>query len=300
MDYIYYIIPIAILLFILIFIIILHFKKKVAINKVKSLTSAEKDRILDSIGEPVGYTYSSRQNIFVSRLDAPQKSFGYTTLYDLFAPYFNMVFDYETIYFNYKQRTWLIEMWKGQYGINAGCELGIYYADRILAPNEYDFTLFHAVDSNDMLDISLKLNQCTTKKCSQYRNLGHMHNKHWWLTIFNMGTFAKPKELFVNTAITFKDYSMLRSFIESFKETMPDTSYKTGGTTAYFTFCQSNRRYPVFKKAVRSLALMACRLYTKWFNYLTRPFITSDDKLLYIYYYLPFIIRLIFKQNHHK
>ncbi len=124
-----------------------------------------------------------------------------------------MIFDYENIYFNYQQRTWLIKMRKGQYGINTGCELGIYYADRILEPNEYDFTLFHAVDSNDMLDISLKINQCTTKKFSQYSNLGNMHYKHWWLTIFNMGTFTKPKDLFVNTSITFKDYAMMRSFL---------------------------------------------------------------------------------------
>lgn len=300
MDYRYFIIPVAILLLIIVLLIIFHLKKKAAIRKVKALTPAEKDHILDTLGEPVGYAYNPRQDIFASRLDAPQKLFGYATLYDIFAPYFNMVFDYETIYFNYKDRTWLIEMWKGQYGINAGCELGIYYADRILKPEEYDFTLFKAVDDKDMLDISLKLNHCTTKSCRQYSNLGRLHHKHWWLTIFNMGTFAKPGELFVNTAITFKDYDMLRSFITSFRETLPDTDCKTSGLTVYFTFFKSARRYSLFRKMVRRLALISCRIYTRLFNNLTKPFETGGDKLLYIYYYLPFAIRLIFKQKHLK
>lgn len=302
MNHLYYylIIPALILLLILVFIIILHFRKKAVINKVSSLSTPEKKNLLNHLAEPVGYLYDPFQDIFISRHDAPQKVFGYTSFYDFSAAYFNMVFDYETIYFDYNKRTWLIEMWKGQYGINSGCELGIYYSDTIIDPEDYNTTLFKAVEPKDMLDISLKLNRCLTKKCHHYSNLGHVNSHHWWLTIFDMGTFSKPEELFVNISIRFKDARMMYQFLDSFQEALPGTSYKMSGLTVYFTFSQSHRKYNVFKKLVRRMALTACRIYCKWFNYITRPFSKSGDKLLYMYYYLPFIIRLIFKPKHHK
>jgi len=295
-----FVIPAIIALLIIVLIIFFHFKKKSVIKKINSLTAPEKNLILDTLAEPIGYNYDPYQDIFTTRHDAPQKIFGYTTLYDLSAPFFNMVFDYETIYFNYKSRTWLIEMWKGQYGINIGCELGIYYADRILSPDEYDFTLFKAVDSKDMLDISLKLNAHSDGKPYKYTKLACLRDKHWWLTGFKMGDFSKPHKLFVNTAITFKDYSMMRSFIESFEATLPDTPYKTSGLTVYFTFYKINRKYSFFKKAVRGLALFSCRTYCKLFNLATKPFAKSGDKLLYLYYFLPFAAKRIFKVKHHK
>ncbi|MBQ8802140.1 MAG: DUF4474 domain-containing protein [Tyzzerella sp.] len=264
--------------------------------KINELNVNEKDEILDRLGEPFGYAYEPNQDIFVSRRDAPQKLFGYTTAYDLSAPYFNMIFDYETIYFDYNNRTWLVEMWKGQYGINSGCELGIYYADEIISPEEYDTTLFKAVESNDMLLISLKLNRHLSQKKSGYARLGQIQKRHWWPTIFKMGTFSKPEQLFVNTSIRFKDRTMLHSFMESFAETLPSTFYKINGLTVYFTFSKSLRSYSAFKKMVRRIALASCHMLCNWFNYLTRPFSNSGDKLLYLYYYLPFLIRFLFRR----
>lgn len=292
MNDLYFLIPAAIVLSVIIFLLILHLRKKYAIQNVRSMNDTDKQSTLDHLAGPVGYRYDAAQDIFVSRLDAPQKVFGYTSFYDFSAAYFNMVFDYETIYFDYGGRTWLIEMWKGQYGINAGCELGVYYTDEIIPPEQYGSTLFKAVDAKNMLDISMKLNRRCSKRCP-YSRLGHMRSNHWWLTIFNMGTFTRPEELFVNTSIRFKDYPMMRSFLESFVKTLPHTTYKVNGLTVYFTFYQSDRKYSFFKRFVRRTALASCRLYTKWFNHLTRPFRGSGDKLLYLYYYLPFTVRLL-------
>ena len=63
-------------------------------------------------------------------------------------PRFQMVFDALPIYFDYRGRTWLIELWKGQYGINTGAELGIYHADKILSESEYKTALFTAAEDN--------------------------------------------------------------------------------------------------------------------------------------------------------
>ncbi|MBQ7774319.1 MAG: DUF4474 domain-containing protein [Lachnospiraceae bacterium] len=300
MKYWYFIIPALLLLLVLILLIIFHFRKRAVIRKVKALSPTEKATLLNHLGEPLGYLYDPVQDIWGTRLDAPQKLFGYNTFYDLTAAYFNMVFDYETIYFDYAGRTWLIEMWKGQYGINSGCELGIYYADSIVSPEEYSTTHFQAVEEKDMLDISLKLNRHNPKSHHPSGKCGYRRHKHWWLTIFKMGSFSKPEDLFVNTSIRFKDYHMLNHFLGSFEATLPNTIYKVNGLTVYFTFCRSNRSYSFFKKFVRNLALWSCRIHCKWFNTLTKAFSSSGDKILYLYYYLPIVIRLMFKPKKAK
>lgn len=300
MDHIYIVIPAILLLVIVSIAIILHFRKKAIIKKVNALTTTEKNDLLNNLAKFVGYRYDSIQDIFIARLDAAQKNFGYTTLYDLTAPFFNMIFDYETIYFDYGAKTWLIEMWKGQYGINSGCELGVYHSDRILTPKQYDFTLFKAADPKDMPIISMKLNRHCKKATCKYSKLGRVRQKHWWLTIFKMGCFTKPNELFVNTSITFKDYSMLYSFVDSFRISLPDTPYKISGLTVYFTFDKSQRKYSIFRKFIRHVSLFFCNLYCKWFNCVTRPFAKSGDKILYLYYYLPFVIRRLFRVKRKK
>lgn len=274
-------------------------RKRTAIQKVNELDIYEKETILDNLAEPFGYAYEPTQDIFTTTKKAPQKFFGYTSAYDHTAPFFKMVFDYETIYFNYNNKTWLIEMWKGQYGINSGCELGVYYADEIVPPEKYSSTLFKGAQDNDNLLISLKLNKhtCPTEEC--VKKLGQIRERHWWPTIFKMGVFSKPEELFVNTSIRFKDYAMLRSFMKNFTKTLPSTFYKINGLTVYFTFSKSERKYSWFRRLVRSISLTSCHLLCNWFNFLTKAFSNTGDKLLYIYYHMPFLVRLFFRQVSH-
>ncbi len=300
MKYLYLIIPSIFLLLFLLLVILLHFKKKSVIRKVCTLTTSQKKELLDHLAEPIGYFYDPHQDIFASRHDAPQKLFGYMHLFDLSAAYLNMVFDYETIYFDYDRRTWLIEMWKGQYGINTGCELGIYYADNILAHDEYRTAHFQAVAPRDMLDISLRLNRHSTAKDPDSTRLAQMKGPHWWLTIFKLGTYTRPEDLFVNTSIRFKNTTMLYQFLQSLRTTLPDTFYKVNGLTIYFTFNHSTRKYNFFRKFIRRIALISCKLYCKWFNFITRPFSASGDKLLYLYYYLPFTARHLLKPKKDK
>lgn len=296
MKYLYYRFPASIILLLFLTILFLYFRKKRIIKKIRSMTMEEKTKLINHIIEPVGFIYEPYKDIFATRLRAPQKLFGYTTFYDWSAPFFHMVFDYETIYFDYNERTWLIEMWKGQYGINSGCELGIYYADSLVSPEDYKTTLFYTVDEKDMLDISLKLNRRTKIKSTSPTKIGYLKYHHWWLTIFKMGLFSKPKQLFVNACIRFKNYPMLHSFLDSFDKTMPpDTQYRLNGLNLYFTFGESRRKYPWYQKLLRSIALKFCHLYCIVFNVLTKTFKNTGDKILYLYFYLPFALRFIFK-----
>lgn len=305
MAYILFGIPIALLLLFISCGLILSCKKKSALKKVRCMGMAEKIQLLDTLAEPVGYRYDPRQDIFTARLDAPQKIFGYTQFYDLSAPYFNMVFDYETIYFDHCGKTWLVELWKGQYGINTGCELGVYSADGIVPPEKYHSTLFKAVDADDMPELSLTLNRRCTKQhprknsCArqtpQCCKLGHMAGRHWWLTIFRIGCFSKPENLLVNASLSFPNQAMLLSFLEGFRQAMPDTAYRVNGLSIAFTFGKSLRKYSLYRRILRRLALFFSFFLCKWFHYVTRPFQNSGDKLVFAYCYLPFILRHIFR-----
>lgn len=279
-----YVIPIILLILALIIIVIFHFKKRCIIRKIKNMSFEEKCFILNDIANPFGYCYEPSQDIFSSTVDAWQREFGFTHAYDVGAPYFNMVYDYQTIYFDYDKKTWLIELWKGQYGINTGCELGIYHADRIVSPDDYSKTLFDAVSDDEMLPLSV-----TLKKSG--RCIGSLKKPHWWLTIFDMGMFSRPKNLSMEVSIAFPDCQMLNAFKNALIKYMPDTAIVVRGHTISFTFTSCRNHYSLWKRLVRTWSVIWCRIFCLIFCFVTRPFRKSGDKILYLYYYLPFIFR---------
>lgn len=73
MKYLYWLIPIAFLLLILLTMLFLHFQKKRIVKKVRSMTTKEKTELINHLIEPVGYIYEPTQDIFATRLKAPQK-----------------------------------------------------------------------------------------------------------------------------------------------------------------------------------------------------------------------------------
>lgn len=133
---------VGILLLLVLFLSLFHHhRKKKICKRICSMSCDDKLEQITSLIEPFGYTYIPCQDIFSTTIDAPQRAFGYTALYDYYAPRFGMVFDCLPIYFDYGGRTWLIELWKGQYGINLGCEVGIYKADSLVAQSQLRTTL---------------------------------------------------------------------------------------------------------------------------------------------------------------
>lgn len=282
-------VTITVFLVLIFFIMILfHFRKRSVIRKICILSQEEKCFLLNEIVKPLGYCYDSQQDIFSSTRDAWQGDFGYTSLYDRGAPLFNMVFDCQPVCFDYDGRTWLIEFWKGQYGINTGAEIGIYYADSILSPAERNKALFQRVSDEEMLPLRLNL----------YRDgkpLASLAQIHWWLTIFCTGIFSRPEQLSICLTITFPNREMQKAFSNA----LMDLGYSSGriqqiGTTVLFSFCQSppcKVSHSILQCLIRKIAQMQNRLFCKCFLFITRPFQSTADRLLYLYFYLPFAFR---------
>lgn len=283
------------LLLCVLFFLYAHWRRCRIIQKICHMDMCRKICLLNELVEPFGYSYLQSQDVMTSRTDTWQREFGYCSLYDRAAVHFQMVLDCIPIYFDYQGRTWLIELWKGQYGINTGGEIGIYQADNLIAPDNYDSTLFHSVPDHQMLPVSMDL----------YRNSVHLFSVkqiHWWLTGFRMGAYSEPKDLSIRASITFPDWQMMESFVHALQRIgYRHCDIQICGLTVTLTFLapyttpagklqKLSARFSQWKNR------LFCRIYCR----ITRPFTCTPDQILYLYYFLPFAFRRMLRPRRYK
>lgn len=275
--------------------IVFHFRRKSIIWKICSMCSCEKFDLLNELIEPFGFEYELGEDIFTSRLHAPQRNFGYTALDDTFAVYFNIVFDCDPIYFNYQNRTWLIELWKGQYGINIGAEVGIYHADKTISPSERPFTLFECADEDELMDISIEL-------FHRRHPLFAIKEKHWWMTGFVMGLFGYPQDLSAKISIIFPDMEMQTAFVHALAAGgYSEQDYYTYDTAVYLEFNTPYAKCPCPRQRMAAwLSQLENRIFCRMYKFFTRPFIQTMDRLLFLYFHFPFAFRHMCKIHIHK
>lgn len=95
-------------------------KKKKVINDVLQRSDKEKIKDINDALELYGFRYDNTNDIICSNMYSWQREVGYCRFYDEVAPVLNMIIDSEPIYFEYDNIRWLIEFWKGQYGMTTG------------------------------------------------------------------------------------------------------------------------------------------------------------------------------------
>lgn len=302
----------------LFFFLIFHFRKRSIIKKITEMCECEKLTLLNNLCSTAGFYYNPDKEIFSSTRDAWQREFGYMALYDEASPHIQLVFDCLPIYFDYDNKTWLIELWKGQYGINTGAELGIYRADAIIPPEQYRKTLFHTIPDNELPFLRLELSR-------NNRTLFHTTDRHWWLTGFCMGMFSQPKELEAKGSITFSSCEMMEAFLDALHQQISrDCDVKVCGQTVTLPLGTSRfrnkgsahcraawgKKYsscpslqmkesrsphwysPCLGRPLRcGISQWKNRLFVRIYCYFTRPFENSMDKLLYLYHFLPYAFR---------
>jgi peptidoglycan hydrolase-like protein with peptidoglycan-binding domain len=85
---------------------------------------------LATLVSAAGFLCDPSQDIIYSKMNPLQRDFGYCKRYDeSAATLMSAIIDCEPIYFTYGTNDWLIELWKGQYGLETGAEIGIYNRD---------------------------------------------------------------------------------------------------------------------------------------------------------------------------
>ncbi len=190
--------------------------------------------------KPFGFAYYRPQNMFYSLMDCWQRECGYCRLYDEGCAAFSMIIDCEPIYFDYAGKKWLIEFWKGQYGMTTGCEIGIYNTKIpfIDIPGLFNGTFYETASDEERLPLAFTL-------IKKDKVLFYRRDLHWWLTGFRLGEFSEPEDLIMHAQITLKDIEMRDAFIGG----LTRAGYKSSeiayrGTTVGFVYDKPRNKQP--------------------------------------------------------
>lgn len=254
-------------------------------RKILRMDREEKIKKLSFLAKPFGFSYDGAQDVFVSRVDAWQRKEGYEALFDQLASKFHMILHDYPVYFDYQGKTWLIEFWKGQYGIHAGGEAGVYHANRLIPKEQQKLIHYNAVSDEEMPLIGLCIEKNGNKIFSKKEH-------HWWMAAFQTGTFSQPKDITLYASLTFHNSEAAKAFFEGLKAAgYPKESRRIQRNRVSVTFGrqegslwegqnQSGKRY-------RNMAQHWNRFYCRMYLFLTRPFTDTPDRLLFLYEQLP-------------
>lgn len=185
-------------------------------------TSAEKLAELNKDIKPYGFAYDRYEDVFYSLMDCWQRDMGYCRLYDESCASISLIVDCDPIRFEYNDKKWLIEFWKGQYGMTTGGEVGIYYTEgpEINIPGVFNGTFYHSVSDKDRINMAFAF-----RKNNEL--LFTRSGFHWWLTGFKLGEFSQPSELSMDIILELYDKPMCNAFVAALK--------KAGYTSKEFT-----------------------------------------------------------------
>lgn len=172
-----------------------------------------------------GFDYDPQQDIIYSRMDALQRNFGYAYAFDAFALGMSADLDCEPIFFEYDGKLWMIELWKGQYGLETGCEIGVYnraanapiyyelldetIGRRPVDPDPAHGQFFACATDSELLEMSFTLTRDGTPLFSRGPE------PHWWLTGFRWGVYSTPDQLAMAISITFPTSEMQQAFVQA-------------------------------------------------------------------------------------
>jgi len=186
-------------------------------------------------------------------MDALQRQFGYAYGYDAAALGMNAILDCEPIFFDYAGKHWMIELWKGQYGLETGCEIGVY--NRQIGSTSPGYALLDATvgarpgDSNPSHNLFFdcaKDDERLVVSSTLYKNGQALFfrgpEKHWWLTGFKWGIYSRPQELTMDVSITCLDAAMRTALLDALEDMGYSVDVSSG--TVSFKFATPSSHQP--------------------------------------------------------
>jgi len=157
-----------------------------------------------------GFLYDEKQDAFYSALNAWQRKYGYCRLYDEAAALSGIVIDCEPIPFEYQGKKWLIEFWKGQYGMTCGGEIGVFSTENpaLSVSGLFNGIFYQSAEDSEMLQMSFSLLK-NNKVILTRKDL------HWWLTGFKLFEFSSPSDLRMDMNLVLKTEEMATKFVDA-------------------------------------------------------------------------------------
>lgn len=200
-----------------------------SVNALGTILYDNVSKVLYTKGDKgfLGFNYDAATDTYFSATNPWQENFGYCTIYDFASPIINLNFYTDRFYFTYGGKDWLIQIWKGQYGITTGAEIGVYCKDAGKSSMIYEC----APDA-----------ECPAVEMRIYKKgepLMHRKSENFfWLTGFKMNEFTSPYNLRMNASIKFKNKDMANAFVASAVDRgfVVGSSLKVDGATVSFAW----------------------------------------------------------------
>lgn len=156
----------------------------------------------------LGFDLDLNNMVFYSTINPWQRNFGFCELYDIAAPLIGCHYNTERFKFEYRGLDWMIQPWKGQYGITTGAEVGIYNKPKDRVSEFYD-----CVNDDDMIPMGFKLYKNRHDGNGWQLLFEREVQPHWWITGFKVGEVTAWRDLMADCTLVMKDQDMLNGFV---------------------------------------------------------------------------------------
>lgn len=168
----------------------------------------------------IGHNFNFYEMTIYSTVDCWMRNYGFCLFYDVAANLLPTNFKYITrrFKFSYDGLDWMIQMWKGNYFISNGGEVGLYWREKGQLGSFYNCATE---------EIPMSLQVSIGDKILVNRKL----QDHWWICGFNLGEkLYLPTALTLRTTLVMPDKEMLEAFTASIDaNVMGDVSYTVDG-----------------------------------------------------------------------
>jgi len=169
----------------------------------------------------IGFNCNAYEAVVYAPMYCWMRNFGFCIEYDMLC-YTLPIYCYNTrrFKFEYDNRDWMIQIWKGNYLITNGGEVGIYNREKGKFGSYYD-----VVDDEEMLPMSLQIRH------DEEVLVDMPEQPHWWVNGFKLGhRLYSPHTLQMTFTIEMPDEEMLKAFTEAIdKNVFHDVTYTVDG-----------------------------------------------------------------------
>ena len=270
----------AVLVVICLLVVYIFYRIRSCKKKISSMGHCEKLNMLDGIVSSFGLFYDENREVFSSKLTAWQRGNGYLQ------PDNNRV-DSCPVYFAFEGKTWLIEFTKGNYGVMTGAETGVYHTEGIVEPILYDFIHFTSAYDYELLYISNRL-------MKDGKVIYENNARHWWLAGFRPEVTEETEKLQLFSTVTFGTEVAAEVFFKALdskvEERNDGSTCGICGNKVFFMMCGSKKTDTAKKKLLCRWSYIKVKMYL----WLSKPFTSTMDRILYLYFLMPSSINSIF------
>ncbi len=176
-----------------------------------------------------GFEVNLSDMVVYATINAWMRDFGFCLLYDIAANAMPPLWNYVTrrFKFDYDGLEWMIQIWKGNYVITNGGEVGVYNREPIRFGSYYD-----CATDDQLMEMTLQIYHGDDLLVDQKPQM------HWWINGFNMsGRMYLPESLTMKFSIKMPEKEMVEAFCKSIdRHYKHDVTYTVKDLTVYVTW----------------------------------------------------------------